>query len=468
MNLFKTEHRRALSMLLAVLLILSMMAVTTLAPATVFADDSDTPPSDTPPSDTTPNDGGGSGTAKPTTPEPTPVVQETVTASSSTSGTTTSAQVSKSQMDRTVNSAISKAAKADAVPEVVVVVNTPARADSIEVTLPTDSLETLADVSGSMLTVSSGVATIQLNHTALVALVGSAQGSTIVLDVAPVEASAMTAAQAAVAQGATVVDISLTSGGVAIHDFNNGTITVTLPYTLKSGEKGSDIVVYYMADNGLLSRCSTSYTGGNVTFTTSHLSKYVIGTSALEPKVSFTDVPSSAWYYDYVVWAVAANVTQGMGDGTFAPLLSCSRAQFATFLYRAAGSPAVSGVENKFTDVSATTHASYYDAILWAVQQGVTTGTGDGTTFSPDETVSRAQAVTFMYRYAQKAGLATKTGGNAFTDAPNSGATAVYYDAILWAVANGITTGYPDGGFHPLDGCNRAEMVTFLYRLFNA
>ena len=183
---------------------------------------------------------------------------------------------------------------------------------------------------------------------------------------------------------------------------------------------------------------------------------------------SFTDVSPSDYFYNAVAWAVEKDVTKGTGDGaTFSPYDDCTRAQFATFLYRAAGSPAVTGTKNPFSDVSETGQASYYDAILWAVDQGVTTGTGDGTTFSPDETITRAQAVTFMYRYAQKNGIATGTGAANFGDVANEGALASYYDAIGWAVANGITNGTGDGTtFSPMDDCDRGMMITFLHRLF--
>ena len=188
-----------------------------------------------------------------------------------------------------------------------------------------------------------------------------------------------------------------------------------------------------------------------------------------DPKNPFTDVFAGDYYYDAVLWAFEHEVTTGTGDGTtFSPLTGCTRAQFVTFLYRAANKPDVTGAKNSFSDVSATVHKSYYDAILWAYELGITTGTGDGTTFSPDKVVTRAQAVTFMHRYAKLANIATKTGTESFDDVENTGAMVPYYEAIGWAVANGITNGNSSTAntFGPMSPCNRAMMVTFLHRLF--
>ena len=125
-----------------------------------------------------------------------------------------------------------------------------------------------------------------------------------------------------------------------------------------------------------------------------------------------------------------------------------------TFLWRANGSPAASG-ENPFTDVKSG--AYYYDAVLWAVEKGITKGTSD-TTFSPDQTVTRGQTVTFLYR---SDGAPAVTGDNSFTDVA---ADAYYADAVQWAVNESITTGTSAATFSPLDNCTRGQIVTFLYR----
>jgi len=180
-----------------------------------------------------------------------------------------------------------------------------------------------------------------------------------------------------------------------------------------------------------------------------------------EYKLAFTDVDPNGYYYDAVLWAVRNGITTGTGNGTtFSPNMICSRAQVVTFLWRAAGSPAPVSTEMPFTDVAAD--AYYYDAVLWAVEKGITNGTGDGTTFSPDADCSRAQIVTFLWR---SEGMEEAKGENVFTDVP---AGAYYTEAVQWAVEKGITNGTGDGTtFSPEADCTRAQIVTFLYRLFN-
>lgn len=181
----------------------------------------------------------------------------------------------------------------------------------------------------------------------------------------------------------------------------------------------------------------------------------------------FTDVRPDVYYADAVTWAYKNGVAMGTSDTTFSPDGLCTRAEFVTFLWRAAGEPEPASAESPFSDVSAAAYPNYYKAILWANEEGIAKGTSTGT-FNPDGTVTRAEAVTFMYRYAQKAGIADKSGAVSFDDVKNEGAMVHYYDAIGWAVANGITKGNSTttNTFGPMDGCLRGQMVTFLHRLF--
>ena len=186
----------------------------------------------------------------------------------------------------------------------------------------------------------------------------------------------------------------------------------------------------------------------------------VIGgtTGSGSTQVSFTDVQKDAFYYDAVLWAVEKGVTAGTSDTTFSPAQTCTRAQTVTFLWRAMGEPEPKTTNNPFTDVA--TNAYYYKAVLWAVEKGVTNGTSD-TTFSPDATVTRGQAVTFQWRAAG----GTKSGAtNPFSDVSTG---AFYYDAVLWAVEHQVTQGTSATGFSPDSGCTRGQIVTFLYRHLN-
>lgn len=173
-----------------------------------------------------------------------------------------------------------------------------------------------------------------------------------------------------------------------------------------------------------------------------------------DPQNGFSDVAKSAYYYDAVNWAVRKGVTNGTGATTFSPENPCTRAQVVTFLWRANGSPKVSG-SNPFTDVAAGSY--YYDAVLWAVNKGITTGTS-ATTFSPENACTRGQVVTFLWRANNKPAAA---GGSGFTDVP---ADQYYHTAVLWAVGRGITNGTGGGLFSPDQTCTRGQIVTFLYR----
>ena len=252
---------------------------------------------------------------------------------------------------------------------------------------------------------------------------------------------------------------------VAVEDSEHGTFTVTPTQAAYN----STVTITAKPDDG--------YKVGKVTVTTqngreltvtnkgSNLYTFKMPFGSVNVKVSFvksteavvnpfTDVSSSAYYYDAVLWAVENGVTSGTTTTTFSPNLACTRAQAVTFLWRAAGSPAPKSVNNPFTDVSSS--AYYYDAVLWAVENGITAGT-TATTFSPDQTCTRAQIVTFLWRAAGT----DVTGSNPFSDVPTG---AYYYDAVLWAVENEVTAGTSATTFSPSANCTRAQIVTFLYR----
>ena len=170
----------------------------------------------------------------------------------------------------------------------------------------------------------------------------------------------------------------------------------------------------------------------------------------------FTDIRDSAYYHDPVLWAVANNVTNGTSDSTFSPDEGCTRAQVVTFLWRAAGKPDPASSKSPFSDVKEG--AYYYNAVLWAVEKGITNGTSDKT-FSPDETCTRAQIVTFLWRYEEQPAPAGTN--NPFADVKPS---AYFGSAVLWAVEKGITNGTSATRFDPEDTCTRAQVATFLYR----
>lgn len=287
-------------------------------------------------------------------------------------------------------------------------------------------------------------------------------GNQITLTIAPAKASALNARQKETVGKAPVFDLTMKSGTKVITSFGNGSATVSLPYTLEKGQNPAGVVVYYLDSTGNIHACETVYDVRTETavFTTHHLSLYLVGydetkTAEENQKSQFTDVQPGTYYYDAVLWATANGVTGGTTATTFSPGNSCTRAQMATFLWRAAGSPEPKSVENPFADVQP--NAYYYKAVLWAVEQGITAGTSAGL-FSPDAVVTRAQTVTFLYRAA---GSPAVSGGTSFADV-NPG--AYYSNAVQWAVSKGITAGTSVAAFSPNANCTRAQIVTFLYR----
>lgn len=252
---------------------------------------------------------------------------------------------------------------------------------------------------------------------------------------------------------------------VSVEDTDNGTVKVSPT----RASKGSTVTITVTPDEGyeLDKLIVTDKNGDKVKLTDKGDGKYTfkmpaskvtveatfaeIGTEPETPV--FTDVPTSAYYYDAVLWAVENGVTEGTSATTFSPDMSCTRAQMVTFLWRAAGSPKATG-SNPFTDVQAGSY--YYDAVLWAVEQGITSGTS-ATTFAPDATCTRAQTVTFLYRAASSPAVS----GGSFSDVS---ADAYYADAVAWAVSEGVTMGTSDTTFSPDVDCTRAQIVTFMYR----
>ena len=247
----------------------------------------------------------------------------------------------------------------------------------------------------------------------------------------------------------------------------NGSVTVSP----KSASKGDTVTVTVKPDSGyvLETLTVTDKNGNELTLKDKGDGKYTFTMPAgkVEVKATFMednsvlnffyDVPNGAYFYEAVKWAVKNGITTGVGNDLFAPEQPCTRAQIVTFLWRAAGSPEPKGTAAGMTDVVS---GSYYEkAVAWAIENGITTGT-TATTFSPDATCTRGQSVTFLHRALK--GTAPTT-VNGFTDVA---ADAFYADAVAWAVESGVTNGTTDSTFSPNNGCTRAQIVTFLYRAY--
>ena len=244
---------------------------------------------------------------------------------------------------------------------------------------------------------------------------------------------------------------------------HNGPFGMSLKLSVDLGKKHDGLyanLYFYNSKSGELEFQSAGLiSGGKASWVFDHASDYaiVIDKESHEP-MTFTDVPDTAYYAEAVNWAVAKKITEGVGNKLFGSNDPCTRAQIVTFLWRAAGSPGPKTMSG-FADVPADSY--YAKAVAWAVENGITGGTGDGK-FSPDATCTRAQAVTFLYRAS---GAPAVSGNAAFSDV----ATNVYYAAaVKWAEKNGITGGIGGGLFGSDNNCTRAQIVTFLYRNYQS
>lgn len=257
----------------------------------------------------------------------------------------------------------------------------------------------------------------------------------------------------------------VTTYAITVKSAKNGDVTASH----KTASKGTAVTLTVDPDKGYVLDTLTVLDGkdkeiklteknGKYTFTMPASKVTVAATfkaSAPTGKNPFIDVPAGSYYEDAVVWAVEKGITSGTSAVTFDPNGNCTRAQAVTFLWRAAGSPAPKTKVMPFTDVPSGSY--YYDAVLWAMEQGITKGTSD-TMFSPDATCTRAQIVTFLWRAN---GSPAVSGNSAFTDVA---ADAYYAAAVKWAEKNGVTGGIGGGLFGSNNNCTRAQIVTFIYR----
>ena len=244
----------------------------------------------------------------------------------------------------------------------------------------------------------------------------------------------------------------------------NGTVTVSP----RSAEKGDSVTITVKPDSGyqLDELTVTDKNGKELKLTDKGNGKYTFTMPASKVEINatfvkevetspFSDVSTDAYYYEAVKWAQEKGITGGIGNGLFGPNQPCTRAQIVTFLWRAAGSPEPKAMSS-FADVSMD--AYYAKAVAWAVENGITTGTGDGK-FSPDATCTRAQSVTFLFRAIGKLVDSKAEFSDVLTD-------SYYANAVAWAVENGVTNGIGDGLFGPNNSCTRAQIVTFLFRAY--
>ena len=383
--------------------------------------------------------GGGGGSSTPSVTIPVSSDHGGARLSATISGSTATVSVSGKEIDKVI---------ADGAKSVTVDLSGLSKVDSVK--LPASVIAKTEDAEDTGLTIRLPDGAVELDEAALESI---ATGKTLTVSVQQAKlTNAQQEAVSSLAQVAVVVDVDIVVGTVKQSAFNGGRLTISIPYIPEKGEDTSTLAVWYIRDNGSIENKGGSYDAksGCFVFETDHLSRYLLVHT--EQVMGFTDVPANSWYAGAVAWAVEQGITSGTSDTTFSPNVSCTRAQMVTFLWRASGTPEI-GTTSPFSDVSAD--AYYYDAVLWAVEQGITGGTGDGK-FSPDAPCTRAQMATFLWRAN---GSPKVTGTTPFSDVS---AGTYYCNAVLWAYEQNITNGTGGGKFSPDAPCTRAQMVQML------
>ena len=383
-------------------------------------------------------------------------------------------EVQKSELDEKIDEVLNDSSGDTGTKEVVVQAQEETAESAVaSVSIPASSVNKIVEANNNgediSLTVEMDTATVTLDSKALETITEAAGNSReITLVVEQISETQLTESQQnAVAEQKVEMVISaelLGTDGVITDDtdFGGGTATVKLPFTPAEGTSGSDYKILYVADDGTIEEIDTTYVDGYLVFTLSHFSEYVVvetKAAPVKPVNPFTDVKEGDFFYAPVLWAVENGITNGATATTFNPGGTCLRAQVVTFLHRAAGNPDPTSTNNPFSDVKSTDF--FYKPVLWAVEKGITNGVS-ATEFGSYDNCNRAAVVTFLWRAAGCP--EPKSTNNPFEDVKS---TDFYYKAVLWAVETGITNGVDATHFGPTQACNRAQVVTFLYRAYN-
>lgn len=364
----------------------------------------------------------------------------TVNVTASVSGDTAAVAVTDSELQKALGSGESVTVDASSL-----------KTDAAEI--PASAVKTVAAVSDASLTVKTGSGAVTLDSATLAQT--AALGGSVTVSVQKADSSSLTDAQKALVGDRPVYDLKLTAGTKTVSSFD-GSVTVSVPYTLKAGEQADAVTVWFLSDSGTLTPVSGVYDAktGTVSFKTTHFSAYVVG------YFPFTDVPDSHWAYSDVAWAYTNGLLSGVSETTFAPEQTMTRAMLVTVLWRAAGSPTVDYAMN-FSDVPEGEW--YSEAVRWTASEKLVNGFSDGS-FRLDETVTREQLAAILYRSEQRSGGGF-TGDWAFRlDYSDAGSVSDWaYESMCWCTMKGIVTG-SDGALQPQSGATRAQAAAMLRR----
>ncbi|MCR5826481.1 MAG: S8 family serine peptidase [Oscillospiraceae bacterium] len=422
-----------------------------------------------------PRSSGGSSSSSVTVPVTSDTASGSILVKASVSGTTvTVAKLTDAQLAQVTES--NAAAGAETTNTVSIDVGGVAK-DIKTVVIPIETVKAVKE-SGSSLQVTLTDGSVVFDAAAQSAIIDAAKSTDIRLNLDVVSESSLNDAQRNTVQEMEVqkvVDVCITSNGTRISDFKGGVATLSVPCTLKDGQDGKGLVVWYVADDGTHAQVPSSYDGKNVVFSVTHFSHYVIAydeelakgcpKDASCPIDKFTDANAAEWYHDGVHWALENGVMNGVGDRKFAPADTTTRAQVTTMLWRLEGSPAYVGM-SEFSDVD--NEQWYGPAIRWASAEGIVNGYEDGR-FGPNDPVTREQLAAILYRYAQHKKMDVSVGEDtnilSYDDAFSVSGWAM--SAMQWACGSGIVNGIDKDGkllLAPSDASTRAVVATMLWR----
>ena len=400
---------------------------------------------------------GGGGAAKPpTTAEPNLAPKVPVKEGSATATITTA----------DINKAIEEIKK-DSSKALVISPEITGQATKVSVEIAKESTTAILNETKADLKVETPVGNLNIPQAALKEIAAAAGSNGIAITVESVETSKLTAEQKELVKESPVFDISIKTGDKNISSFNGKEITISLPYTLKADEKASDVKVWYLNDKGQLEemKCTYDEKTGLATFTTNHLSKFMVGVEVAEVKpvpvatISFTDVSAADWFYDAVKFAVEKGLFKGTSENTFSPNQATTRAMVVSVLHRLSGEPA--GYKSSFTDVNENDW--FVEPVAWAAANNVVSGYGQGL-FGPNDQVTREQLAGILHRYAQSKGYElTKTKDlSGYKDA--SAISPWAKEVIAWANAEGLINGRSADLLAPGESATRAEVAAILQR----
>ena len=354
------------------------------------------------------------------------------------------------------------------------------------VTIPADTVKVIEaavsspDKDAESLTVKLSEGSITFDAEALKTIAEQTKGDGLKVNLDDIGTEKLNSAQKTAVSDLTVetvLDAYVTSGSTRISDFKGGSATVSVKHTLKADQRPAGIVVWYVADNGTRTQIPATFRNGEVVFTVTHFSNYVIAYDAERaanshlncqkdatcPITAFTDASATAWYHDGVHFALENNIMSGYGNGKFGPGDTTSRAMMAQILWNMEGKPAVNYAMS-YTDVD--TDAWYAEAVRWANAEGIVEGYSN-TKFGPNDAVTREQLAVILYRYAQykKADMSASASLSNYGDAQTVSGWAT--SAMQGAVGSGIINGI-DGNLAPVNHATRAQVATMLMRYSTA